>query len=479
MVRGQLSARGLEELLGHWRSAGPAYEALADVIRLLVLEGRISADVRLPAERELATRLGVSRTTVTAAYRHLREAGFVQSTQGSGTSTTLPTGQPPAAGDERGAGLLDFTRASLPATRLLHEAVEQAMSGLPAHTGGPGYDTIGMPELRAAIADRYAERGLPTTPDQIIVTTGAQSAIALVARALVARGDRAYAEGPSYPNAYDAITAAGARLVTSPVTVEDGWDIEALETAFRRTSPTMAYVMPEFHNPTSRTMPLEQRVRLLHVAARMGTVVVADETTAELDIDGGDSPPPIAALADRAAAHVVLIGSASKLAWGGLRIGWIRAAGDLLSRVAVGRAATDLGTPILEQLVVARLLRSVPEIRDERRVQLTERRAALWDAVGELLPSWTLPPAVHGGLTAWIGIGAPASSQLVLAARARGLLATAGPRFGIDGAFERQLRMPFTAEPDDIRRAVEILAECWPVVNRFDAEAIPSVSSMA
>ncbi|HEY0246865.1 MAG TPA: PLP-dependent aminotransferase family protein [Gryllotalpicola sp.] len=466
MTRGQLAARALRELLGHWRSEAPAYEALADRVRLLLLDGRVSAGIRLPAERELSTGLGLSRTTVAAAYRRLRETGYATSVQGSGTTTALPPGhggeQPPL--DE---ALIDFTHASPPATRLLAEVIEDALDEYRGHFGTVGYDSVGQPALRAAIAEWYTQRGLPTEPGEVIVTTGSQSAIHLAARALLARGDRVWAESPSYPNAYDALREVGGRLVTSPVTVEDGWDLDALEAAFRRTAPSLAYVMPEFQNPTGRSLTAEGRERLLEAASAAGAVVLADEATSELNIDRTQRFPPLAAQAADHGAEVVHLGSASKPLWGGLRIGWVRGTPQLVRRIAAERGSTDLAVPVFEQLVVARLLPRSAEIRQERRAQLAAGRDAARRAITELLPDWTFPAQLDGGLAAWVNLGAPVSSQLALAARSRGLLVAAGPRFGVDGAFERYLRVPITTDATTLRRGIEVLAELWPGVHRL------------
>ena len=164
MVSNQLSARTLQSLLGDWRTDGSAYRALADRIRLLTLDGRISTDSRLPAERDLGARLGLSRTTVTAAYRQLRDAGYLHSVQGSGSVARLP-GVSVAADAAASAGVLDLGQAVLPAWPGLAEVAALAAADLPAHLTGSGFDPVGLPELRRAIADRYRARGLPTEPE--------------------------------------------------------------------------------------------------------------------------------------------------------------------------------------------------------------------------------------------------------------------------------------------------------------------------
>ncbi len=454
-----ISARILDLLLHEWRSSAPAYTALADRIRLLILDGRIPVGARLPAERDLAQRLGVSRTTVSASYAELREAGYLSSVRGSGSIARLP-GRAPVPIHEPSAGFLDFSKAALPASPLLADAAVRAAQALPAYLADTGFDPIGLPRLRQAVADRYAARGLPTDAEQVMITIGAQHAIALLARVLLDRGDSALVESPSYPHAFDALRGAGARLVPVGVTSDEGWDDDALEQGLRRTSPALAYVMPDFHNPTGRVMSAELRERMLGLAALQGTTVIADETMAELGIDEPETMPPLASYGP-----AVSIGSLGKTVWGGVRIGWIRAEPKLIQKLVRARSAGDLGTPILEQLIAIELLGRYDDVLAGRREQLRLGRAYLERAVGEALPQWTVPH-VNGGLTTWVNLGRPASSQLTLAARNEGLVLASGPRFGIDGAFERFLRLPFSYTPDETDRAVASLARAWGALSR-------------
>lgn len=450
-----LSARRLAADLGAWRAVGPAYTALADRIRLLALDGRIPLGTRLPAERELAAQLAVSRTTVAAAYARLRASGYLESTRGSGSVVVMPgRGGLPGHDDGSAAVVLDLSKAALPAAPQVGEAAVRAARELPAYLNGDGYDPLGLPRLRRALAERYTARGVPTEPGQLMVTLGAQHAISLVAKTILRRSDTALVEAPSYPHAIEALRSAGRRLVPVSVEARCGWDDDGLEQSFVRARPALAYVMPDFHNPTGAVMPADQRERLMAVAGRHRSVVVADETMAELRIDG--SPElPLAAYGP-----AVLIGSMGKTVWGGLRIGWIRADASMIRRLEQARYANDLGTPLLEQLVALDMLGNYDELLRFRAAQLAEGRHGLETLLGHHLPQWDVPH-VSGGLCTWVNLGAPVSSQLALAARDRGLLLGAGPRFGIDGVFERFLRVPFSYPLEDTRRAVEILAAAW------------------
>jgi len=494
-----LSAAALARLLGTWHlGAAPAYRELADVVRLLVLDGRVALDTALPSERALSESLGVSRTTVTAAYGLLREQGFLTSGQGSRSRTRIPrttpaggtllTGPMPvgpaparpgsaapglaAPGLAAPEGLIDLAYASLPASgEVVHRAFAAALTELPALLPGFGYDAIGLLPLREAIAARYTAAGAPTTADQILVTSGAQHALTIILRALAGRQDRVLVEHPSYPNALDGIRAAGCRATPvafscAPARGGDGmrgtpvWDMQALQAALRQQRPKLAYVVPDFHNPTGQVMPDLQRRLLVRAAAAAGTTLVVDETLRELNLDGVETTP-VAAFSPT----VVTIGSLSKSHWAGLRTGWIRASGDLIQRFAAARTSLDLGGPVMEQLAGAHLVRALDEPLPARLTALRDSRAALLELLAGYLPEWeTAYPS--GGLSIWCKLPAPISTALTVIAPEHGIRLAAGPRFGVGGAFERYLRVPFTLPPEKLETAVLALRSAQ---DRLDA----------
>lgn len=452
----RVSARSLANALGGWRTREPAYEALADGIRLLCLDNRLAPRTTLPAERELAAALRVSRSTVAAAYRSLRETGHIWSLRGSG-SVTRPLGTRDPGRAVPGDGMIDLQQASPPAWPGLAGVIAEVAAAAPSLVSRVGYDVLGRRELRESIAARYEARGIPTSADEVLVTSGAQSAIHLVSAVLLGRGDRVLAETPTYPHAVDALRRAGARLVGVPVTVDEGWDVDRAEQAFSRTLPVIAYLMPDFQNPTGRSMTPGERDAILLAAERAGTVLVLDETTADLDIDRGPVAP---GFGGGDPGSIVRIGSLGKTAWGGLRVGWVRAEGEIIRRLVAARPAHDLGTPELEQEVAIRLLAQFDTIVDQRSMLLRAGRDALMRALEERLPQWRRPD-VHGGVAMWVGLDAPLSSALVMDARTRGVLLTAGARFSIDGGHDRRLRIPFTAPPEELTRAVAVLEDAW------------------
>jgi DNA-binding transcriptional MocR family regulator len=459
-VRGSQLAR----LLGHWhalpgRRRSPDYAALAGAVRGLLADGRLPLGVRLPAERELAESLGVSRTTVTAAYRTLRETGHLTSRRGAGSWTTLPNGHRVASSGlwtpDDDLDMLDMGVAASSAPVDLVPAARAAADDLPRYLGSAGYHPTGLPELRATVADGYTGRGVPTSAEQILITSGTQQALDLVLRLSVPPGAGVLVESPTYPNALAALSGRRARVSTHGVDPDAGWDGEMLLGALRQTRPRLAYVIPEFHNPTGHLMHADLRERLVATAHATGTELIADESFVDLPLDGRVVPPPVAVF-DRHS-RVVSIGGMSKAYWGGLRIGWVRAAAPLVQRLAALRVGVDMSSPVLEQLVAVRLLDRAAEIVPARRAQLVIRRDTLVGALRELLPEWRFR-APAGGVALWAELDGPISSALSRAAEDVGVRLAPGPRFGLDGTLERFLRLPFTLAPDDLTEAVRRIA---------------------
>ncbi|WNG94622.1 PLP-dependent aminotransferase family protein [Mycobacterium sp. ITM-2016-00318] len=446
--------------LGNWRTSsrsGPAYHGLADAIRLLIVDGRIPVGARLPSERAMADTLRVSRTTVTAAYTQLRDDGYLNARRGARSTTALPVA--PAARVEIAAPAMSLAAAALSApAAAVSEAFVDATHDVTPYLHKVGHELVGVEVLREAIADRYCDRGLPTEPDEVLVTTGALHAINLILTTYVQPGDRVLVEQPTYHGALSSIATAGARPVPVAMT-EDGWELDAIQAAVQQLSPSLAYLIPDNQNPTGLTMSAQDRKRLSDIITETRTRTVIDETILDMWLGDGVPEPMAAAMTSRRDL-VLTIGSMSKSFWGGLRVGWIRAERATIATIAALRPSVDMGTPVLEQFAAARLLAQRDQLLPERRDILRARRAFLLSLLERHLPDWAPGPGV-GGMSLWVRLPAPMSTALSAAASRMGLELPAGPRFGVDGTLERFVRVPYALPEDELSAAIELLARAW------------------
>ncbi|MDM7087734.1 PLP-dependent aminotransferase family protein, partial [Enterobacter asburiae] len=409
----RFGSQSLVRLLGHWQQASsrtPLWRQLADALRLLILDGRLALNTRLPGERELASALDVSRTTVSSALAHLREEGYLESRHGSGSRVILPdTRAVPTLSAASAA--LDLSTAALNAGPEIHQAYTHALTAITPHLSLTGYDQLGLPTLREAIAARYTARGLPTRADEVMVVNGAVSGFALVLRMMTGPGDRVVVDHPTYPLAIAAIQGAQCRPVGVSLP-ETGWDTDGFAATLAQTAPRLAYLMPDFHNPTGRCMDIATRQAITDIAAQTRTALVVDETMVDLWFDA-PPPPPLAAFNPQAT--VITLGSAGKSFWGGLRLGWIRASSRIIATLAQTRDTLDLGSPLLEQLAMQWLINNSETFLPARRKMLAERRDRCGELLRELFPEWKFHEA-EGGLSYWIELPGMLATQL--AARA-------------------------------------------------------------
>lgn len=472
-MRQSISATRLVSLIGAF-DREPAYAGLAAAIQMLIGDGRIPQGIKLPSERDLTRLLSVSRTTVSAAYAQLSDDGFAVARHGSGTFTALPghidraldrvlmPGRRLAAMSADGVpideAVIDLNCAATSAAAGLATAYAKAATEISGYLGSHGYFPGGLPALQVAVAQSFADRGLATTPEQIIITPGALTAGAITAHALCARGDRVLVETPVYPNAANVLRRLGARFLEAPVTARDdfGWDTEALAEVVRNERPQLAYLVPDFQNPTGHLMTDDQRRSLALTFSRGGTTPIIDEAHQALLLDGGTMPAPFACHAPNS----VTVGSASKSVWGGLRVGWIRAPLELVPRLIEARLALDLGVPVFEQLVMTHVLADFERIVGDQRDRLRAQRAALVDAVAIELPDWSfrLP---SGGLCLWCELPRPVATEVVAAAARLGVIVAPGPVFATAGGLNRFIRIPWTRPADELTTAVSRLADAW------------------
>jgi DNA-binding transcriptional MocR family regulator len=472
-----LEGTGLAPSLAGWTSlgSGPLYRRLAEAIRAAIRRSEMPSGTRLPTERALAAELSVSRSTVVAAYDLLREEGWLESRQGSGTwvrrhASVVRFGDDRAGFVGRatasfraliegpGEGI-EFTCAALTSGDLFSRAaMTRALEDIDrAAREGIGYEAIGHAPLRAAIAEHLTRRwSLPTTTDEVIITTGAQQAVGLAAALYARPGDVALVEDPTYLAAIDMFTAAGVRLLPVPIGGQ-GVRADRLRGAAIAGSPRLAYLMPTFHNPTGVLMPARERIEIATLAQEIQIPIVEDLTVADLTL-GEEPPPPIGAF--QRDVPVLTIGSLSKLMWGGLRIGWIRAPAPVVQRLARMKLVTDHGTSTVSQIVALHLMEDLDEIRERRRATVRERKALLEQLLAERLPSWTWD-APAGGLCLWVRLPEGDATSFARVATAHGVTIVPGPMTSVDGNFADRMRLPYVLDSEGMREGVDRLAAAW------------------
>lgn len=468
------SDRRLLQVLGDWmKHSGPLYSRLATALIAAIEHFDLPPGTRLPAERNLASLLAVSRATVTQAYEMLREGGWVQSRQGSGTwvGSGQPAPRPAPSGPRPLTSGPFYTRLvdSSPqppinlAMAALSDTEEVFREGAAFHLedllGAPnhGYAPLGHPVLRQRIAGLYQRAGAPTAPEEVIVTSGAQQAISLLAGHYVQRGDAVIIESPTYAGAIDAFARAGARLIPVPVG-PSGIRLDLLAEALASAKPRLVYLMPTYQNPTGAVMPEDARREIARLADQSQVPFAEDNTLADIRLGPQEPPPPLAHYAR--GGTVVSIGSMSKLYWAGLRVGWIRAPGSLVTRLGQHKAAADLGSSLVSQAIACRLLPDHEQVRDRRSEVLTARLDTLEALLHERLPEWRWRRP-DGGLSLWIRIPSADAGAFAEQALRHGVALNAGESLAPDDSHRDYLRINFVVREELLEAAVDRLAAAW------------------
>ena len=471
-----LTAEALLELAGGWEARrGPRYLALADAIADAAHQEELADGTLLPPERALAQVASLSRGTVVAAYAELADRGLVARRRGSGTRLVTgiaPTGARAVRSAQLTrvlrtdpAGLIDMSFGA-PGCDEVVAGVGAALSdalraGSPLH----GYVPLGLPALRAGIADRLTRAALPTDADQIVVTTGAQGALQLLTGALVRRGDRVVIEAPTYPGAVEIFSRAGAHVV--PVRRDHaGPRPDDLARALGGPGAALVFLVPTCAYPTGAIVHEHRRREILATCAEHDVLVVEDQTPADLVFDPPAPPSLVAMAPDR----VVALGSFSKVLWGGLRTGWLRADPSLILRLGRLKAAQDLGSGMLDQAAVLRALPAYDEAAAARRAQARSRYEVLAEALRGELPEWGFEEP-RGGWSLWVKLPLPVADELCAAAARRGVAIATGSNTAPDDLFLDHVRLCFPAEPPLLVEAVRRMRLAWEDVQGADVLA--------
>jgi GntR family transcriptional regulator/MocR family aminotransferase len=489
---------GKPEIILDQNASAPLYRQLYERLRGSILAGHLEAGTRLPSTRVMASTLGVSRTTTALAYELLLLEGYIQSRVGDGTwvahlqpeqlfqgsrnvqdlDATDPSGTPPAVLARRVQLLIDTPYPEEFYANEASRGTSLFLVGQPDVTSFPYeiwarlvarharqslqavsfyQDVQGYAPLRQAIATHIGlTRGVHCSPEQIILTTGAQGALDLVARVLLDPGDPAWVEDPGYSGARGALLAAGAQLVAVPID-EQGLDVEA----GRQLSPEarLAIVTPSHQFPTGVTMNLSRRLALLEWSREAHAWIVEDDYDSEYRFSGR----PLEALhgLDRAG-RVLYIGTFSKVLFPSLRLGYLVAPPELLKGLVATQRFRAVHLPLLEQLALADFMAEGYFVRHVRRMSLLykERRNTLVDALTRELGTRlevTVPEAgMH--LVVWLPSGMSAQAVAQRAA-ASGLHILLISQFSLRSLQRDGLLLGFASvSPQELRAGVQTLA---------------------
>ncbi len=464
----------------------PVYRQLTAYLRELIETGRIPAGEKLPASRDLALALGVSRNTINQSYQGLIDAGFASAHVGQGTFATGPALHSAApsvpesaarrfawggmfAKRTRGVALPEALGAAmagpvrfdfrpgrvdvnaLPRTEF-RRAASRALADLSQMANQPS--TYGWSPLREAIAQSLVARGIACAPEDVIVTSGAQQALDLVARVLVDPGDNVAMEQPGYFGASLVFAANQAQVIGVGVD-EQGLRTHELAQVLRARRVKLIYTTPAVQSPTGVVMSEARRRSLLALADRHHVPVIEDDYDSELRYGG----PVVPALKTQdTAGQIIYIGTFSKALFPGLRVGYAVAAPPVIGRIALSRAAADFGTDVVSQAILTELLTSGAVERHVRRVRklFAERRAAMLEALERELPEGSSFAEPAGGNAIWIRLAEEIDPDAFhAAARENGLAYVSGDAFYVDGRGRDRLLLSFASLlPEQIRAGV-------------------------
>ncbi|CAM2938125.1 DNA-binding transcriptional regulator, MocR family, contains an aminotransferase domain [Cutibacterium acnes subsp. elongatum] len=427
-------------------------EALADALLDLIDAGFLPAGAVLPPQRACAATLQVSRQTVAEAFGILEAAGHIAALVGSGTR--VRSGRAAVSTDgrlfsfsEAAPGLIDLSTGALPASEVVRRVLLEDHVDLDEYFDTDGYFPAGLPILRAAIAERLTRDGVPTVLQQIVVTNGAQHASYLASQLLVSAGDTVLVEETTYRGELAELRLLGARVESVPLTAA-GLALDLVDRGLRR-APVTLYCQTSIHNPAGLTMAPSHRKALAALLDHYGVPVVEDCCSYDLTASG----LPALMLAGEMSDDLVLtIGTLSKLFWGGLRIGWLRASSTRIRQLIERRKAEDLASPISTQVVATNLMTHVGEARQERRALLQAGREATCEVVSDVFPAWVWT-ASQGGTGLWIDTHND-SSALAEAAKRVGVRLAPGPGYSAYDGQRTMLRLPVWHEPESLEKAL-------------------------
>jgi len=390
--------------LTHW---------LYDELRRAILDGRLRRGAALPATRKLAAEYGVSRRIVVNVFQQLRDEGYVVARIGAGTqvSESVPEdflAASPRRKQRSGTPVqnADFYRRPVRPFR----AIEPALAEFPVDVWGrlagrcvrtvstsvlAGGDVAGYGPLREAIADYLgASRGVACSPEQVVITSGTQQSLDLLARVLLRPGDHVWVEDPGYSGAVDTFRLAGAKIVPVPV---DEHGIDVSRGRSKCPQPRAVYLTPAHQFPLGATLRLDRKLDLLRWTRQSGALVIEDDYDSEFRFSGRPVP---AMKGLEGSEHVFLLGTFNKSLFPGLRLGYVVTPHAFLDALLNLRRLVERYPPALSQVVLAAFISAGYFAKHLRRMRelYGARLAALRHDVERYMGGLLALPEIHAGL---------------------------------------------------------------------------------
>ena len=415
-----------------------------------------------------------------SAYSNLRDRGWLESKTGSGTwvsrghasgarshahSSVVTRGSLLNLLQVNDPTLIDLAMATTePLGDVVECALVRAQEDIRNLIRQRNYMPFGLQSLRNAVADSFTKAGTPTTPEQILITTGAQQAISIITSLFVHRGDSVLVENPTFFGALEVFRFAGARTSAVPVS-KDHVLPEVLAQRISAVNPRLIYVCPTCHNPTGAVMPTFARRLIAHDAEQHQIPIIEDETLAEMTFRGS-RPPAIAAYSDTA--PILTVGSLSKLFCFALRIGWIRGPVALLTRLAKVKTAADLGSSLFSQSIAAELFQYMDDARKLRSNELRSKKTAVTRILRSQTPDWMFDEP-RGGLSLWLKLPNTDTKLLAQVALRSGVAIAPGNLFSVDESHAEFVRLPFLLQADSLMEGVNRLLTAWQEMSGYAA----------
>jgi len=436
----------------------PLYRQLHDAIKKRIVSGRLLRGERLPANRELAGQLGLNRTTIAAAYELLESEGLIKCQVGRGTFVEGP-GEAQAPAPEE--SMISFSASRPPEDRFpleefratVHEVIDSPEAPAILQLGS----AAGYAPLRRWLLNEVRKRGAAGPDDDILITSGCQQALDLIQRVLASHGETVLIEDPVAPGVRNVFQRGGVRVAGVPVG-EDGVEMEALERTLEKERARLLLLTPNFQNPTGTSIPEFERMRVLELARQAGVTVIENDLYGPLRYAGPETPS-IKEL-DRAG-ETILLGSFSKIAFPGLRVGWAIGPRALIARLTEAKETSDLHSDQLSQAVLLRFAESGRLAEHHRNAIAAgrERLAACVEACARELPAGSGFTRPSGGMNVWVTLPEPLdASELAERAVREGVSFLPGRYFAVTRPQTQSLRLSFAGvDPRAIARGMKIL----------------------